>query len=195
MSSSTTTSVQQPITLTGAIATVSHDVNVSSGVLTMSGVVSGCTIAFNGVLRINDVSALGSSSGGTVVAAGATLQVNAGGSIGEPLTLDGAGASGAGALNDTAPTSVELTGAITLAGDSTVSHDSSATVLELSGPVTGSGGLTKTGGGEMYLWRSAPRRKARPCRPGRRWRCSSSERSRSRSPSWARGRPATRGGV
>jgi len=107
-----------------------------------------------GTLRLNAVNALGSSAGGTTVAAGAVLDLNAR-SIGEePLTLAGAGPLGAGAVINSSATAqpnavrfATLTGPVTLGG--TGRWDIRA---QPTGSLTGNNfSLTKTGANEIRL--------------------------------------------
>jgi autotransporter-associated beta strand protein/T5SS/PEP-CTERM-associated repeat protein len=109
-----------------------------------------------GTLSIQNGGALGSTTAGTTVASGATLQLdgdptNLGASItvGNPLNLAGTGFNGNGALRN-------LTGNNTLAGTVTLSADSriraeAATQLTVTGQITGAGNLEASGPGTLVL--------------------------------------------
>ena len=111
--------------------------------LTAANSYSGATLVSEGTLTLSALATLGTGTVGTTVASGATLAIY-GITTDEALTLSGTGASGAGALN--AGIASTVSGAITLAADSTITVDSGAT-LTLSGGITGAG-QTVTFGGE-----------------------------------------------
>ena len=106
-----------------------------TGVLTLSGVntFSGATNINSGVVLVQNTAALGSVAGGTAVASGAELRIAGGSSVGaEPLTLNGAGTSGAGALRVVSGTT-SWAGGITLASAAGIGVD--AGQLTLGGPI------------------------------------------------------------
>lgn len=108
-----------------------------------------------GTLRASTSSALGNTTGTTTVAAGATLEIGtaSGLSIGEAITTSGTGVGGNGAIRNVATTGTNtLTGAITLAGDTTVGVDTGGT-LALTGGVTSAanGSLAVAGGGNLTV--------------------------------------------
>ncbi len=118
---------------------------------------------YTGVTQINNGSvgaaapnALGATGVGnnTVVASGATLNLQNNISLAEPVTLNGTGVDGTGALQGiTCSTGCSISGAITLTTTSTVSVSFSDT-LTLSGVIdqaSGGLGLTKIGAGTLIL--------------------------------------------
>lgn len=159
---------------------------IGAGTLTLAAANSytGLTTVSAGTLALNNVNALGGTGAGTVVASGATLFLVGNGAntdtrfAAEPLTLSGAGASGAGAAlrSNAVGTAASLaintwSGPITLAGDTTILSDrgrlnitgpisganttltiGGADVIQIDGAIaTGSGGLIKVGSGNALL--------------------------------------------
>nr|MBA3847490.1 autotransporter-associated beta strand repeat-containing protein [Planctomycetota bacterium] len=100
---------------------------------------TGVTTVAAGALRVGNSAALGDTASGTVVCDDAVLQLNGVTITGEPLTLDGDGPSGDGALHVLA--SGGWTGATTLAGDSVIGVVGGATAT-LSGAIGGARDLT-----------------------------------------------------
>ena len=95
-----------------------------------------------GILEVTDANALGGTGSGTVVQSGATLQI---GNIGasdmatEPLTINGTGVGGVGALYWTDPGVGfdDWTGDITLGSNATIG---SSTILSITGNIDLNGG-------------------------------------------------------
>lgn len=131
-----------------------------AGSVTKSGAAGTWTLTgantFDGVVAINagavlvtNGSALGSTVGGTTVAAGAALQMQGGITVGaEALTLNGTGVGVNGALENVSGSNT-YGGAITLATDSTIGSD--AGTLSLTGGVGAANNLTITGAGDTTI--------------------------------------------
>ncbi len=108
-----------------------------------------------GILRASSASALGNTSVGTTVAAGATLEIGtaSGMTIGEAITVAGTGVGGNGAIRNVAASGTNtLSGVVTLSGPATVSADSGGT-LAFSGGITSSSNaaLTVSGAGNVTV--------------------------------------------
>ena len=110
---------------------------------------TGATTINAGTLEIQKSNALGTTAGGVTVASGGTLAVSGSITVAEsPLTLNGAGDSGTGALRNVSGTNT-VSGAITL--NSATSIGSVAGTLTASGVITGAVGsdLNKVGNGTV----------------------------------------------
>jgi fibronectin-binding autotransporter adhesin len=103
-----------------------------------------------GSVTVIDAAGLGASIAGTTVAAGASVSIATTNTVFEPLTLNGAGVNGQGALLDPQAAPVTLSGPITLASDATVNVVTNG-ILTIDAPVGGPGGLTKIGNGTLIL--------------------------------------------
>ncbi len=147
-------------TTTGGYALLSGAISnggltkVGPGILALSAANSyaGLTSVNEGALDIRNNTALGSTAAGTVVAAGGELQMENNLSVAEPLTLNGSGNGGLGALRNMAGTST-WSGSITLATDAAIGGQS-GTVLTISGVIGDSGAgrsLTKADAGTTVL--------------------------------------------
>ncbi|MEX2140431.1 MAG: autotransporter-associated beta strand repeat-containing protein [Pirellulales bacterium] len=106
---------------------------------------TGQTRVDQGELVVEHASALGASTTGTIVAAGATLllQPTTGLSIDEPLEL-----AGGSVLKNRWRNSV-WAGQVTLAGDATMHVEADS--LEVTGSIRGGSGFTKTGAGTLIV--------------------------------------------
>lgn len=96
---------------------------------------SSATYVQDGILRLANDSAAGTTGGGIIVRSGAALEMTNSINIGaEALTLEGGGISGGGALRSLAGDNA-CGGVITLASDTRINSDSGT--LTLSGDITG----------------------------------------------------------
>ncbi len=143
------------MTISGIISDTGGLIKDGNGTATLSGVntYSGTTTVNDGVLEIEDVSALGTTGTGTTVTSGGTLALDTGIIVGaEALTLNGTGEGGTeGALRNTAGSN-EWQGAVDLGSAATI--NSTAGSLDISGnidnqtfdlTVTGTGDTTFSG--------------------------------------------------
>src|SRR4051812_16655761 len=148
------------ITKTGASTFTLSGANTYGGLTTVSG----------GVLNIQNSNALGSTVAGTIVNAGAALQLQGGISVGnEALTLNGSGVATDGALRNISGNN-SYAGLITLGSASTIASDaatltlsggivnggfavtfSGASNVTESGVISGNGALIKNGSGTLTL--------------------------------------------
>jgi autotransporter-associated beta strand protein len=168
------------LTITGVIAgpTWATLTKVGAGtvVLAAPNTYAGRTDVCAGILAVTDPAGLGTTTAGTAVENGATLELRGGVAVHpEPLTLKGAGVGGAGALRGVGGANA-FAGAITLAGPATIAADAGASLavngaianegylLTLGGAgdtnvsttISGAGGLTKTGGGTLTFSGASP---------------------------------------
>jgi autotransporter-associated beta strand protein len=124
----------------------------TAGTVTLSGAntYTGVTTITAGVLNIQNATALGTTAGGTTVAANAALELQGGVNIGaEALTLNGTGVASGGALRNISGSNT-FGGAITLNSASRI--NSNANTLNLSGGITGTNqNLTFGGAGNVFV--------------------------------------------
>lgn len=125
-----------------------------AGILALSGAntLDGAIAVHEGSLSARSDGALGTTTGATSVASGATLELAGDLANAEPLSLAGAGVGGIGALRSTTGTHA-LAGAITLVQTAVpvaLAVDAAAD-LGLGGALGGAGGWRKLGGGTLTL--------------------------------------------
>ena len=134
ISGSGNTTIQTVGINTSTAGTLTKD---GSGALTISGSgnYTGATLILQGVLNIQNATALGTIAGSATVSSGAALQLQGAITVGaKPLTLNGSGVSNDGALRNISGNNT-YGGVITLNSASRINSDAGA--LTLSGTVTG----------------------------------------------------------
>jgi autotransporter-associated beta strand protein len=137
-----------------AVISGSHNITkTGSGTLVLSGANSytGTTAIDQGVVNIQNATALGSNAGDIVtVASGAALQIQNSLTLSgsKAITLNGTGVSNDGALRSISGTNT-VGGAITLGSDSRINSD--AGTLTLSGGINGAHNLTVGGAGATSI--------------------------------------------
>ena len=104
---------------------------------------TGSTTISNGVLNIQNNTALGTTGGATTVKSGGELQVQNSITTAEALTLSGTGVTAGGALRNVQDNNT-VSGAVTLAANSRINSDGGT--LTLSGGITGGGNSLTVGG-------------------------------------------------
>jgi fibronectin-binding autotransporter adhesin len=112
-------------------------------VLTGANSLAGLTTVSQGVLSVRNNAGLGSNAAGTVVNAGAALELQGGVTItGEALTINGTGVNGAGALRNVADNTI-WAGTVTLGSDSLITADAGRLDIDL---LAGTSQALTTGG-------------------------------------------------
>ncbi len=121
-----------------------------NGTLTLAGAntYTGATSIAAGTLEIRNGAGLGTTAGTTSVTGGATLALSNNITSAEPLTLNGQGVGGAGAIRSLSGTNT-LTGTIALGTASYLGVD--AGTLTATGVISGTPSLTKVGNGTLVL--------------------------------------------
>ncbi len=123
-----------------------------SGILNLSGsnTYTGVTAITGGSLVVKNNNALGLSTSGTVVNQGGEMILDDGITVAvEPLTLNGTGVSGSGALRSITGTTA-WNGPVTLGpAGATIAVDTG--LMTLGGSFVGSGNLTKSGNGTLII--------------------------------------------
>ena len=139
----------------GIIQNTSGTLTISktgNGTLTLSGAntYTGLTTVNGGILQLNNTSALGTNAAGTVVNNGCSLDLNGLTYVTtEPLTLNGTGYSGGGALMNSKVANASFTGNITLSGATTINTTNQITLSGTITPYTEN--LTITGANSLVL--------------------------------------------
>ncbi|NJL96980.1 hypothetical protein HC766_03245 [Candidatus Gracilibacteria bacterium] len=111
---------------------------------------TGLTTLSSGVLKLQNVNALGSTTTGTNIESGSSLEIDAGGSIGENITTF-SGVNGMKTrIYHSASSNSTLTGIVTMNTDSEIDVDSEIIDFYIEN-LAGTGNLTKTGLGNLYL--------------------------------------------
>lgn len=130
---------------TGGLTKAGDDRQILSGASTYDG-----TTSVNaGVLTIQNGTALGSTTGGTVVAPGAALEVQGGITSAENLAISGTGIANGGALRNVSGDNT-MSGSIDLVAAARINSD--AGTLTLSGGITGAAqNLTVGGAGNTTI--------------------------------------------
>lgn len=119
------------------------------GTLTLSGTnaYTGATIVSLGILKLNNASALGATSGVTI-SAGGTLDLNGQSTSRNFTSISGVGHNGGGALINSSSTTATITGSMVLGGASRMGGTGNI-VINNAGGLTGSVLLTKFGSGTL----------------------------------------------
>jgi autotransporter-associated beta strand protein len=142
------------LTLSGAVGGTTAFVKSGTGtlVLGVANTHTSLTTVNAGVLSLQSGSGLGGTTQGTVVAAGASLELQGGTTVGaEALTISGTGFGGTGALRNKAGNNT-YGGLITLGANARVVSDAGTLTLSNPGNITGSGlTLTVGGSGNMVI--------------------------------------------
>lgn len=138
------------LTISNNISGSGEITKLSTGTATLSGNNSynGNTTVLNGTLIANSNTALGNSPS-VIVLSGATLQINNGVTITNPLLLFGSGVGGAGVLVGSG--NATASGNISLVSSPVFSTLSSSDSLTLNGTINNATGLTLSGSGNIIL--------------------------------------------
>ncbi|WP_395731060.1 beta strand repeat-containing protein [Prosthecobacter sp.] len=139
------------LTINGAVSGTAIT-KAGAGTLVLGGAntYTGVTTVSAGVLSLANSLALGTIAGATTVSSGASLELQGGINVAnEAVTINGAGASGAGALRNLSGDNI-YNGALTLGSNSTIQSDAGS--LSIFGPVGGTGlALTVQGAGNTII--------------------------------------------
>jgi autotransporter-associated beta strand protein len=113
------------LTVGGIISGSGNLTKAGTGRLTLSGnnTFTGNVQLNAGIIEIEHVNGLGNASGSMTVASGATLELNAGGNYAQPLTINGTGVGGNGALRKMDSSTRRYDATITLGSDARINVD------------------------------------------------------------------------
>lgn len=113
---------------------------------------SGNTTVNTGALRVLSNNALGTTTTGTTVAGGASLEFQGGISVAEPISISGNGSSSAGALRNISDTNT-ITTAVTLTGSSRIASDAGLLLFDTASgaAISGAFDLTVSGAGGVEI--------------------------------------------
>lgn len=142
------------VALSGTISGSGGIIKTGAGTAVLSGnnTYNGNTTVSGGSLVIASNNALGSSAGSTSVTSGATLGLQGNVSVpsGQALTLNGAGVSSVGALDNISGNNT-YAGNVSLGSASTIGVTNAGDTLTMSGVISGAQNLTTTGAGTLNL--------------------------------------------
>jgi autotransporter-associated beta strand protein len=142
------------LSYSGVISGTGTVTKAGEGALTLSGnnSYSGLTTISEGTLKIGAAGSgsngpLGTTAGGTVIADGATLDLNGYTLVtAEPLTLNGTGIANGGALSNSSATAATYSGLVTLGSASSIVASNGDIIISNAGTITGNTyGLTLGG--------------------------------------------------
>ena len=120
-----------------------------TGILTLNqaNTYTGLTTISTGTLKLGNATALGTVAGATIITSGAVLDLNGTNySNAEPLTINGTGISGGGAVINSSATSATFAGLLTLGSSSSIVGGTGTITISNAGTITGASlGLTLGG--------------------------------------------------
>jgi len=121
------------------------------GTLTLSGAnaYTGATLVSGGILRLNNTSALGATSGVTINTVGA-VDLNGQTTNRNFIGINGTGVNSGGAIINSSPTTGTITGTAVLTGHSSIGGSGNITISNATG-LTGNFQLTKVGEGTLTI--------------------------------------------
>ncbi|MBI5724788.1 MAG: autotransporter-associated beta strand repeat-containing protein [Planctomycetes bacterium] len=137
-------------TMSGVISGTGQLIYSGTGVLNLNATntYTGQTLINTGTVQLGSNTGLGSTAGSTIIASGATLNVNNRTVGAEPISVSGTGVGGLGAIVNNAVGTGTLGGPITMTGATTYGGTGN---LTLSGVISGAFPVTKTGAGILTL--------------------------------------------
>jgi autotransporter-associated beta strand protein len=138
--------------LTTAGGAAGPSTNPGTWILSTANTYTGITTVGSGILQLQNNTALGTTGRATIIGGGSLrLTGSSGLTVSRPLTLNGSGVAGTGALLDTATLSSTWSGAIALTSPSAIGSSSLTNPLTISGVIGGANGLSKVGDGGLTL--------------------------------------------